>query len=77
MHPGIIHGQDSQRALQGQFHHFLGSPHSQIEILVLQCAPDIALEDALPFGDEFPARSQILFDDAADKHFALDVVWAM
>ncbi len=27
--------------------------------------------------DEFPARSQILFDASADKHFALDVVWAM
>ena len=27
--------------------------------------------------DEFPARSQILFDENADKHFALDVVWAM
>ena len=27
--------------------------------------------------EEFPARSQILFDASADKHFALDVVWAM
>lgn len=27
--------------------------------------------------DEFPARSQILFDASAEKHFALDVVWAM
>jgi hypothetical protein len=27
--------------------------------------------------DEFPARSRILFDASADKHFALDVVWAM
>jgi len=27
--------------------------------------------------DEFPARSQILFDAAAGNHFALDVVWAM
>jgi len=27
--------------------------------------------------DEFPARSQILFDDSAEKHFALDVLWAM
>jgi len=27
--------------------------------------------------DEFPARSRILFDAAADKHFALDVLWAM
>jgi len=27
--------------------------------------------------DEFPARSQILFDASADKHFALDVIWAM
>lgn len=27
--------------------------------------------------DEFPARAQILFDANADKHFALDVVWAM
>jgi hypothetical protein len=27
--------------------------------------------------DEFPARSQILFDASSDKHFALDVVWAM
>jgi len=27
--------------------------------------------------DEFPARSKILFDASADKHFALDVVWAM
>lgn len=27
--------------------------------------------------DEFPARAQILFDASADKHFALDVVWAM
>ncbi len=27
--------------------------------------------------DEFPARSQILFDTSAEKHFALDVVWGM
>lgn len=27
--------------------------------------------------DEFPARSQILFDASAEKHFALDVMWAM
>ncbi len=27
--------------------------------------------------DEFPARSQILFDASVEKHFALDVVWAM
>ncbi len=27
--------------------------------------------------DEFPARSQILFDASAEKHFALDVLWAM
>ena len=27
--------------------------------------------------DEFPARAQILFDANADKHFALDVIWAM
>jgi hypothetical protein len=27
--------------------------------------------------DEFPARSQILFDASAEKHFALDVVWGM
>ena len=27
--------------------------------------------------DEFPARSRILFDASADKHFALDVLWAM
>lgn len=27
--------------------------------------------------DEFPARAQILFDASAEKHFALDVVWAM
>ncbi|UCD56618.1 MAG: DUF3786 domain-containing protein [Candidatus Hydrogenedentota bacterium] len=27
--------------------------------------------------DEFPARAQILFDASADKHLALDAVWAM
>jgi hypothetical protein len=27
--------------------------------------------------DEFPARAQFLFDATADKHFALDVLWAM
>jgi len=27
--------------------------------------------------DEFPARSRILFDASAEKHFELDIVWAM
>ena len=46
-----------------------------LEFLVL---PRIQIAYVLWEADEeFPARSQILFDASADKHFALDVVWAM
>jgi hypothetical protein len=46
-----------------------------LELLVL---PRIQIAYVLWVADdEFPARSQILFDASADKHFALDVVWAM
>ncbi|MBI4831149.1 MAG: DUF3786 domain-containing protein [Candidatus Lindowbacteria bacterium] len=46
-----------------------------LEFLVL---PRIRIAYVLWTADEeFPARSQILFDASADKHFALDVVWAM
>lgn len=46
-----------------------------IEFLVL---PRIQIAYVLWVADdEFPARAQILFDATADKHFALDVVWAM
>ena len=46
-----------------------------LEFLVL---PRIQIAYVLWVADEeFPARAQILFDASADKHFALDVVWAM
>ncbi|RJP72756.1 MAG: DUF3786 domain-containing protein [Candidatus Abyssobacteria bacterium SURF_17] len=46
-----------------------------LEFLVL---PRIQIAYVLWVGDEeFPPRSRILFDASADKHFALDVVWAM
>ncbi|RJP14530.1 MAG: DUF3786 domain-containing protein [Candidatus Abyssobacteria bacterium SURF_5] len=46
-----------------------------LEFLVL---PRIRISYVLWTADEeFPARAQILFDAAADQHFALDVVWAM
>lgn len=46
-----------------------------LEFLVL---PRIQIAYVLWEADEeFPARSRILFDASADKHFALDVVWAM
>lgn len=46
-----------------------------LELLVL---PRIRIAYILWVADdEFPARSQILFDASAEKHFALDVVWAM
>ncbi len=46
-----------------------------LEFLVL---PRICIAYVLWVADEeFPARAQILFDATADKHFALDVVWAM
>lgn len=46
-----------------------------LEFLVL---PRIRIAYILWVADEeFPARAQILFDANADKHFALDVMWAM
>jgi hypothetical protein len=46
-----------------------------LEFLVL---PRIRIAYVLWEADEeFPARSQILFDASAEKHFALDVMWAM
>ncbi len=46
-----------------------------VELLVL---PRIQIAYVLwEADDEFPARSQILFDASAEKHFALDVMWAM
>lgn len=46
-----------------------------LEFLVL---PRIQIAYILWVADEeFPPRAQILFDASADKHFALDVVWAM
>lgn len=46
-----------------------------VELLVL---PRVRIAYVLWEGDdEFPARSQILFDASAEKHFALDVLWAM
>jgi hypothetical protein len=46
-----------------------------IEFLVL---PRIQIAYVLWTADEeLPARAQILFDATADRHFALDVVWAM
>ena len=46
-----------------------------LEFLVL---PRVQLAYVLwEADDEFPARSQILFDASAEKHFALDVMWAM
>jgi hypothetical protein len=46
-----------------------------LEFLVL---PRIRIAYVLWVEDEeFPARAQILFDATADRHFALDVVWAM
>ena len=46
-----------------------------VELLAL---PRVQIAYILWEGDdEFPARSQILFDAAAEKHFALDVLWGM
>jgi hypothetical protein len=46
-----------------------------LEFLVL---PRIQIAYILWAADEeFPARARILFDASADKHFALDVLWAM
>ncbi|GAB4341727.1 MAG: hypothetical protein Kow0099_18660 [Candidatus Abyssubacteria bacterium] len=46
-----------------------------LEFLVL---PRIQIAYVLWVADEeFPARAQILFDATADRHFALDVLWAM